>query len=92
MNMPFRNRVQHPLKPDKVRKEKSTSENNACPKFVAYAQVDSYVESSDDLQQLLSILRGLHSPDVPEDVTVWADDNRLVAVMLSDGRIIRFDV
>jgi hypothetical protein len=49
-------------------------ENNTAPRYTTYSAVDSYVESDMDLDQLLSVLKELVSPDVPEDVCVYEDD------------------
>lgn len=60
-------------------------------RYVAYAGRESYVESGDDLEQLLSVLRCLIDPTVPEDIAVWEDEFKLVAVVLAEGTVIRFD-
>jgi hypothetical protein len=67
------------------------TDNEHCPRFVAYSGPDTYVDAADDLEELLAILRQLADPDEPEDVAVWENDCRLVAVVLGDGHVVRFD-
>jgi hypothetical protein len=68
------------------------TENSHCPRYVAYAGVDDMVEASDDLRELIGILKELAScPDCEEDVAIWRDDSYLVAVVLADGTVHRFD-
>jgi hypothetical protein len=59
-------------------------------RYVAYAGPDDYVESSRDLDDLIVLLRHLVEDGLPEDIAVW-DDAKLVAVVLSDGHVVRFD-
>lgn len=59
-------------------------------RYVAYAGPDDYVESSDDLDELIVLLRHLVEDGQPEDLVVW-DDAKLVAVVLHDGCVVRFD-
>ena len=68
-----------------------TTDNEHCPRFVAYSGPDEYVEADDDLERLLAILREMAVPDEPEDIAVWQDGCKLAAVVLGDGHVVRFD-
>jgi len=61
------------------------------PRYVAVAGIEEIVEASDNLDQLLAVLAEIVSPDAEEDVVVWLDGWRVVAVVLADGTIHRFD-
>jgi hypothetical protein len=66
------------------------SENLTSPRFVAMVAED-YLESDNDLDVLLDLLRELHDPAHGEDMCVWCEDRTVAAVMKADGRIIRLD-
>jgi hypothetical protein len=52
---------------------------------------EDYLESDNDLDVLLDLLRQLHDPAHGEDVVVWCEDRTVAAVLKADGRIIRLD-
>ncbi|HEY7423258.1 MAG TPA: hypothetical protein VH682_03360 [Gemmataceae bacterium] len=66
------------------------SDSSACPRFIAMVAED-YLESDNDLDVLLDLLRQLHDPAHGEDVVVWCEDRTVAAVLKADGRIIRLD-
>ncbi len=59
-------------------------------RYVAYSGPDDYVESSDDLEELLAIVCRLVDPTFAEDVAIWEGESKLVAVVLENGAVIRF--
>ena len=65
-------------------------DNTACPRYVAVCG-DEYLESDDDLDALLSLLRDLADPDSGEDVCIWRDGIHIAAVVLSSGAVHAFE-
>jgi hypothetical protein len=64
------------------------SDNECCPRFVALAAGDSYVESDDSLDALLAVLSA-EASDAKEDVVVWHDFHTIAALVLADGSVHR---
>jgi hypothetical protein len=56
------------------------------PKYVATVGCE-YVEAADTLEALLALVRDLMSPDVVENVAIWADGKALVCVVTGDGAV-----
>lgn len=71
-------------------RKKARGSNEDCPRFIAYVS-DSYVESSDSLDELIEIVKrdGL---GCNEDCAIFADYHHLAAVILTDGSVYRFNV
>ena len=68
---------------------KPSEDNENVPRFIAFAGMDSaYIESADDLEELLGELVELVSPDCKEDVVIFHGDY-VVAVLTCEGRVIR---
>ncbi len=65
-------------------------DNLSAPRYIAMVAED-YLESDNDLDVLLGLLRELHDPAHGEDICVWCEDRTIAAIMKADGRIIRFD-
>jgi hypothetical protein len=51
---------------------------------------DEFVHADASLEKLLEFVLDVIDPTMPEDVTLWAD-NAVAAVVLSTGRVVRFD-
>lgn len=62
------------------------SENDCCPRFIAYTHEDSFVEADDSLNELIRLVL---SDGVDEDIVIWEDTERIAAVIV-DGRVTRF--
>lgn len=62
--------------------------NESCPRYVAYAHVDSYVEADDNLDTLLTLVLG-DDQRPQDDVVIWSDLERVVAIITKEGRLFR---
>jgi hypothetical protein len=60
--------------------------NESCPRYVALSG-ESYVESSDSLEELIGIVQALVCPADGLDVVIWRAD-AVAAVVLSTGQTI----
>jgi hypothetical protein len=63
------------------------SPNREMPRYTALGHGDDYLESGDDLQELLGAVRPLARG---EDVVVWKDDGTLAAVVIA-GKALTFE-
>jgi hypothetical protein len=65
------------------------NENESVPHFIAYVS-DSYVEADDSLEALIALLLEDGLGD-GEDCVIFEDFHHLVAVVLADGSVRRFE-
>lgn len=81
--------------------KRSYGENTHCDRYQAFSGPDDLIDSSDDLETLIGNLQSLIPPVLDagqiallEDLCVWQmtdGADRLIAVFLHDGQLIRFD-
>jgi hypothetical protein len=59
------------------------------PLYFAYFR-DEYLHSCQSLESMVAFIADINDPQFGEDAIVWCG-SRVVAVCLSDGRVIRLD-
>jgi hypothetical protein len=64
-------------------------EDHECPRYIALAHEDSYVDAGDDLDELVATVLQDQTGDNGEDVVVWDKTTRIAAVIVA-GRAVFF--
>lgn len=64
----------------------AATDSTSCPRFIAYAAEDSYVDGDDDLESLVAVILADNSG---EDIVIWEDTTRIAAVITAN-KVTRF--